>query len=143
MIISSSLGVSPPTSNFLGIPSACSIKCSRGEKIDEWIDKYFQGVPTWAQWVKTPDRVCVRLQVQPLGRLTGLRIQHCRKLRCSCGCGSDPALLWLYCRPANTAPIPPLARCSPKKEKKKLFQACPLLGLSSEERGGVRHTVGP
>ena len=26
-----------------------------------------------------------------------------------CKCGSDPALLWLWCRPAATAPIQPLA----------------------------------
>ena len=26
-----------------------------------------------------------------------------------CRCGSDPALLWLWCRPAATAPIGPLA----------------------------------
>ena len=48
----------------------------------------------------------------------------------SCGAGrrlgSDPALLWLSCRPAATVPIQPLVwehpichRCSPKKKKKK------------------------
>ena len=48
----------------------------------------------------------------------------------SCGigrrCGSDPALLWLWCRPAVTAPIGPLAWEPPyatgaalKKKKKK------------------------
>ena len=26
-----------------------------------------------------------------------------------CRCGSDPALLWLWCRPAGAAPIGPLA----------------------------------
>ena len=26
-----------------------------------------------------------------------------------CRCGLDPALLWLWCRPAATAPIGPLA----------------------------------
>ena len=26
-----------------------------------------------------------------------------------CRCGSDPALLWLWCRPGATAPIGPLA----------------------------------
>jgi len=26
-----------------------------------------------------------------------------------CRCGSDPELLWLWCRPAATAPIRPLA----------------------------------
>ena len=51
----------------------------------------------------------------------------------SCGvglsCGSDPALLWLQCRPAPTAPIGPLAWERPyaagealkrQKEKKKI-----------------------
>ena len=47
----------------------------------------------------------------------------------SCGVGhrhdSDPALLWLWCRPAAAAPIrrlawePPCAQMWPKKEKKK------------------------
>jgi len=49
-----------------------------------------------------------------------------------CRCGSDPALLWLWCRPAATAPIRPLAweppfaagvalekAKRPKKKKKK------------------------
>ena len=32
-------------------------------------------------------------------------------MSCGAGCrrGSDPALLWLWCRPAATAPIGPLA----------------------------------
>ena len=32
-------------------------------------------------------------------------------MSCGVGCrrGSDPALLWLWCRPAATAPIQPLA----------------------------------
>ena len=49
----------------------------------------------------------------------------------SCGagqrCGLDPALLWLWCRPAATAPVQPLAREIPyetgmalKKSKKNL-----------------------
>ena len=48
----------------------------------------------------------------------------------SCGAGrrhaSDPALLWLWCRPAAVAPIQPLAwelpyvaGAAPKKEKRK------------------------
>jgi len=47
-----------------------------------------------------------------------------------CRCGSDPELLWLWCRPVATAPIRPLAWEPPyaagvalgkakKKEKKK------------------------
>ena len=51
-----------------------------------------------------------------------------------CRCGSDPALLWLWCRPVATAPIQPLAWEPPyaagaalemakrqKKKKKNLF----------------------
>jgi len=54
----------------------------------------------------------------------------------SCGvggrCGSDPALLWLWCRPVATAPIRPLAweppydmgaalgKTKDKKKKKKV-----------------------
>ena len=46
-----------------------------------------------------------------------------------CRCGSDPVLLWLWCRPAAVAPIGPLAWESPyaagadqemeKRQKKK------------------------
>ena len=43
--------------------------------------------------------------------------------------GSDPVLLWLWCRPAATAPIqllvwkPPYATgCSPKKKKKQTLK---------------------
>ena len=48
-------------------------------------------------------------------------------MRCGVGrrCGSDPLLLWLWCRPASTAPIRPLAweppyatGSSPRKGKK-------------------------
>ena len=49
----------------------------------------------------------MRLRVQSLASLSGLGI------RVSCGVGhkhgSDPALLWLWCRLAATAPIRPLA----------------------------------
>ena len=48
------------------------------------------------------------------------------KVVVSCGggrrCGSDPVLLWLWCRPAAVAPIRPLCcGCSPKKKKKKII----------------------
>ena len=55
----------------------------------------------------------MRMQVQSLASLSGLRI------RCCCGCGvgcrhgSGPVLLWLWCRPVATAPIGPLAWESP------------------------------
>ena len=56
----------------------------------------------------------------------------------SVGCrrGSDPALLWLWCRPAATAPIRPLAweplyavraalEKAKRQKKKKESQQCP------------------
>ena len=50
-----------------------------------------------------------RMQVQSLAFLSGLRIRHC--MSCGVGriCGSDPSLLWLWCRPAAIAPTQPLA----------------------------------
>ena len=51
----------------------------------------------------------MRWQVRSLALLSGLRIQCCRELWCSLQCGSDPALLWLWCRPPATAPLRPLA----------------------------------
>ena len=56
----------------------------------------------------------------------------------SCGvghrCGSDPTLLWLWCRPAAVAPIRPLAREPPsaagealKSKKKKKKKEWPFL----------------
>ena len=68
----------------------------------------------------------MRIWVQSLASLSGLRIQHC----CSCGVGSrggsDLALLWPRYRPAVAAPIQPLVcellcatGAAVKKEKKK------------------------
>ena len=66
----------------------------------------------------------MRVWVQSLASLSGLRIQHCH----SCGVGhrhcSDLALLWLRCRPAAAAPIrplawePPYAECAALKGQK-------------------------
>ena len=70
----------------------------------------------------------VRLQVQSLASLSGLRIS----VAVSCGIGrkhrSDLLLLWLWCRPASVAPTgllawePPYALGAdlkkPKKKKK-------------------------
>ena len=51
----------------------------------------------------------MRMQVQSLASLSGLRIGAA----VSCGVGNrrgkDPTLLWLWCRPAVTAAIQPLA----------------------------------
>ena len=87
----------------------------------------------------------MRLWVWSLSSLNGLGIWLCSELWCrsqtwlrscvavSCGVGhkhgSDPALLWLWCRPAATALIGPLAWEPPyalstaleKTKKKKFF----------------------
>ena len=51
----------------------------------------------------------MRMGVQSLASLRGLRIQCC--VGCGVGgrCSSDPELLWLRCRPAAIAPIHPPA----------------------------------
>ena len=51
----------------------------------------------------------MRMQVPSLALLSGLRIGIA--VNCGVGhrCSSDPALLWLWCRPAAIAPIGPLA----------------------------------
>ena len=75
----------------------------------------------------------MRLRVQSLALLGGLRSGIA--VSCSVGCrhGSDPALLWLWCRPAATAPIraqawePPYAAGAAqeiaKRQKKKGCEA--------------------
>ena len=75
------------------------------------------------------------------GLLSELKIQRC--LSCGIGhpFGSDPALLWLCCRPAAVAPIRPLAWEPPcadvalrrqktkrKKKKKKWFEREKFVG---------------
>ena len=51
----------------------------------------------------------MKMQVRSLASLSGLR----SSIAVSCGvgrrCSLDPELLWLWCRPAATAPIGPLA----------------------------------
>ena len=76
------------------------------------------------------------MQVQSLALLSGLRIGVA--LSCGVGrrCGSDPKLLWLWCRPAAIAPIRPLAWESPyaagvalekaKKKKKSTINLFPI-----------------
>ena len=51
----------------------------------------------------------MRMQVQALALLGGLRIQPCHELWCGHRWGSDPVLLWLWYRPAAVASIWPLA----------------------------------
>ena len=71
----------------------------------------------------------MRMQVQSLALLCGLRIQSYHELWRSLQtrCGSRIALLWLWCRPAAATPIHPLAWEAPhaagaafksKKEKR-------------------------
>jgi len=47
--------------------------------------------------------------VLSLALLSGLSVQRCRELWCSCRRGSDPKLLWLWSRLVAIAPIRPLA----------------------------------
>ena len=63
--------------------------------------------------------------------------------------GSDPVLLWLWCRPEATAPIRPLAWEPPhavsvalektKKKKKKERHVSEMVGLELGEHMGFRH----
>ena len=58
-----------------------------------------------SQW--EPNIASVRMQVRSLASFSGLRIRCCCTLRYSCG--SDLALLLLWCRPVAAAQIRPLA----------------------------------
>src|SRR5512135_1808292 len=49
------------------------------------------------------------LRVRPLASLSGLSSGVAMSCGVGCRRGSDPALLWLWCRPVATAPIRPLA----------------------------------
>ena len=51
----------------------------------------------------------MRTQVGSLAFLSGLRINVAMSCGVGCRRGSDPALLWLWCRPVATAPIQPPA----------------------------------
>ena len=83
------------------------------------------GVPVAAQR-KQIRLGTTRLPVRSLASLSDLRVWRCCELWCICRHGSDPTLLWLWHRPAATAPLGPLpslgtsicCRCSPKKKKK-------------------------
>ena len=56
-----------------------------------------------------PNIDSVRMQVQTLALLSGLRIRVAVSYDVGRRCGLDPMLLWLWCRPAATALIRPLA----------------------------------
>ena len=51
--------------------------------------------------------------IQSLASLSGLRMSVALSCGVGCRCGLDPALLWLWCGPAATALIRPLAGESP------------------------------
>ena len=78
----------------------------------------------------------MRTRVRPLASLGGLRFWHCCELWCvRRRCGSDLALLWLWCGPAATALIRPpslgtsiCSRCGPKKTPKKVRPGRPPRG---------------
>ena len=69
--------------------------------------KINSGVPIMAQWLMNPT-VSMRMQVESLALLSGLRIWCCCELGVGLRRGSDPELLWL-CRPVATVSIQPLS----------------------------------
>ena len=85
----------------------------------------------------------MRLRVRSLAVLSGIRIWRCRELWYR----SDPELLWLWHRPAATAPVRPLAwelpyaaGSSPRKgkkkkekEKKKKFRTYHTAGVAKKQ----------
>ena len=88
----------------------------------------------------------MRMRVRPLASLSGLRIQRCHELWCSVGrrLSSGSPLLWLWCRPAATTPIRPLAWELPyavsaalKKQKEKRNYVCAGARLSFWRDGGT------
>ena len=64
-----------------------------------------------AQWLIT-QLAFMSMWVQSLALLSGLRMRHCRELWYTSQTWLDPALLWLWCRPAATALIQSIA-CQP------------------------------
>ena len=62
----------------------------------------------WLSGLQT-QLISMRIQVQSLALLSGLRIRHCHELWCRLQTWLGSLLLWLWRRPVATAPIRPLA----------------------------------
>ena len=62
------------------------------------------GVPIVAQG-KQVQLASMRMWVQSLSWLSGLRIQRCQSCGVGCTCGSDLGLLWVWRKPAAAALI--------------------------------------
>ena len=88
--------------------------------------------PLWLSGLRT-QIASMRMQVQSLTLLSGLRIQYCHKLR---RCSLDLALLWLWCRVSAAAPIQPLARELP-------YAAGAALKSKQTNKAEVTHTPSP
>ena len=72
------------------------------------VKRQMTGVPIVTQW-KQIWLGTMRLWIRSLASLSELRILCYHELWCKCRLSSDPALLWLWHRPAAAAPIRPLA----------------------------------
>ena len=90
----------------VAISSTCYLL---NKHISNILQKLGLGVPIVAQWLTNPTR-----NHEVVGSIPGLT-QWVKgsgvAMSCGVGCrrGSDPTLLWLWCRPVATAPIRPLA----------------------------------
>ena len=112
MAADSALVVSFPRRG-LPVPSLkLSQRCYRnpGKEFPSWLSSL------WTQLVS------MRTRVWSLTLLSGLRIRHC-PMSCGVGhrCSSDPMLLWLWCRLADVAPIPPLAWEAPYASEERII----------------------
>ena len=105
-----------------------------GKSEESLIKKRQQEFPSWGSGWRIQLRA-MRLRVRSLPLLSGLGIRHCCELWYGLQTRLGPPLLWLWCRPAATAPIRPISwelpyaageaqemekkRKKKKKEKKK------------------------
>ena len=71
------------------------------------LNNHVYGVPVMAQWKRVQPGT-MRLWVESLASLSGLRIWRCCELWYRSQMWLGLALLWLWCRPGATAPIGPL-----------------------------------